>query len=130
MGATAPTEARRLEHNWPSRLARFLASDRQKAFAFYSELFGWQSADADIGDMGTYQLFSSGGQAMGGMVTRAPVVPAPFWLSYFNVGDVDAAARRVKAAGGQRDRGCTSESEDPRHQNGSTAWHPDCLRAH
>jgi uncharacterized protein len=38
---------------------------------------------------------------MGGMVTRAPVVPAPFWLYYFNVGDVDAAARRVKAAGGQ-----------------------------
>jgi uncharacterized protein len=78
-----------------------LASDWQKAFAFYSELFGWKSADADIGEMGTYQLFSSGGQAMGGMVTRAPVVPAPFWLYYFNVGDVDAAARRVKAAGGQ-----------------------------
>ena len=78
-----------------------LASDWQKAFAFYSELFGWQSADADIGEMGTYQLFSSGGQALGGMVTKAPVVPAPFWLYYFNVGDVDAAARRVKAAGGQ-----------------------------
>jgi predicted enzyme related to lactoylglutathione lyase len=31
-----------------------LASDWQKAFAFYSELFGWQSTDADIGEMGTY----------------------------------------------------------------------------
>jgi uncharacterized protein len=28
-----------------------LASDWQNAFAFYSELFGWQSADADIGEM-------------------------------------------------------------------------------
>jgi uncharacterized protein len=78
-----------------------LAIDWQKAFAFYSELFGWQSANADIGEMGTYQLFCSGGQAMGGMVTKAPVVPAPFWLYYFNVDDIDAAARRVKAAGGQ-----------------------------
>ena len=78
-----------------------LASDGQRAFAFYSEVFGWQSADAGIGEMGTYQLFSSGGEAMGGMVTKAPVVPAPFWLYYFNVDDIDAAARRVKAAGGQ-----------------------------
>ncbi len=78
-----------------------LATDWQKAFAFYSELFGWQRADTEIGEMGTYQLFSSGGQAMGGMVTKAPVVPAPFWLYYFNVSDVDAVAQRVTAAGGQ-----------------------------
>ena len=78
-----------------------LATDWQTAFAFYSELFGWQQADADLGEMGTYQLFSSGGQAIGGMVTRAPVVSAPFWLYYFDVGDVDAAARRVETAGGQ-----------------------------
>ena len=28
-------------------------------------------------------------------------MPVPFWLYYFNVGDIDAAAQRVKAGGGQ-----------------------------
>jgi hypothetical protein len=28
-------------------------------------------------------------------------VPIPFWLYYFNIGDIDAAAKRVKAGGGQ-----------------------------
>jgi predicted enzyme related to lactoylglutathione lyase len=59
MGTTAPTEASRLGHNWPSRLARIeLSSDWQTAFAFYSELFGWQSAD--IGEMGTYPTLRFG----------------------------------------------------------------------
>ena len=43
------------------------AADWQKAFAFYSELFGWQKAEAmDMGAMGTYQIFSVGGQPVGG----------------------------------------------------------------
>jgi len=78
-----------------------LAADVEKAFAFYRELFGWQKAHADTGAMGTYQLFSAGGQTVGGMFTKPPTVPVPFWLYYFNVGDVDAAAERVKAGGGR-----------------------------
>ena len=27
-------------------------------------------------------------------------MPAPYWLYYFNVGDIDVAMRRVKAGGG------------------------------
>ena len=30
-----------------------------------------------------------------------PTLPLPFWLYYFNVGDVEAAAKRVEAGGGQ-----------------------------
>jgi hypothetical protein len=78
-----------------------LAADWEKAFAFYGELFGWQKADADIGPVGTYQLFSAGGQTIGGMFTKPPMVPVPFWLYYFSIGDIDAAAERVKAGGGQ-----------------------------
>jgi predicted enzyme related to lactoylglutathione lyase len=78
-----------------------LAADWEKALAFYGELFGWQKADADIGEMGTYQLFSVGGQTIGGMLTKPPMTPPPFWLYYFNIGDIDAAAQRVKAGGGQ-----------------------------
>jgi len=70
-------------------------------FAFYTELFGWQKADAEVGSMGTYQLFSAAGQTIGGMSNKPPTVPMPFWLYYFNVGDIDAAAERVKAGGGK-----------------------------
>jgi len=90
----------------PGKLGRvgwheLLAADWEKAFAFYSELFDWQKADADIVPMGTYQLFSAGGQTIGGMCTKPPTVPVPFWLFYFNIGDIDAAAERVRAGGGQ-----------------------------
>ncbi len=78
-----------------------LADDWEKAWAFYGELFGWQKADADIGVAGTYQLFSAGGQTIGGMFTKPAMVPVPFWLYYFNVGDIDLAMKRVKAGGGQ-----------------------------
>jgi len=64
------------------------AVDWQEAFAFYGELFGWQKVDADFG-------------GIGGMVTKPPAAPLPFWLYYFNVGDLDAAAQRVKAGGGK-----------------------------
>ncbi|HLN37131.1 MAG TPA: VOC family protein [Xanthobacteraceae bacterium] len=77
------------------------AVDWEKAFAFYGELFGWQKVDADFGGIGTYLLFSAGGQTVGGMSTKPPTVPMPFWLYYFNVGDLDAAAERVKAGGGK-----------------------------
>jgi uncharacterized protein len=73
----------------------------EEAFAFYGDLFGWQKADAEVGKMGTYQLFSAAGQTIGGMSTKPPTAPMPFWLYYFNVGDVDAAAERVKAGGGK-----------------------------
>ncbi len=78
-----------------------IATDWETAWAFYAELFGWQKADADISEAGTYQLFSAGGQVIGGMVTKPPTIPAPFWLHYFNIGDIDAAAQRVKAGGGE-----------------------------
>ena len=78
-----------------------LAADWEKAFAFYGELFGWQKAEADIGAAGTYQLFSVGGQTIGGMFTKPAMEPVPFWLYYFNVGDIDVAMKRVKAGRGQ-----------------------------
>jgi uncharacterized protein len=77
------------------------AADCQKALAFYRELFDWQKAGTDIDVRETYQLFSAGGQMIGGMFTKPAMVPTPFWLFYFTTVDVDAAAQRVHAAGGQ-----------------------------
>jgi uncharacterized protein len=46
-------------------------------------------------------VFSTGGQPIGGMFTKPADMPIPFWLYYFNVGDIDAAVERVTAGGGQ-----------------------------
>jgi predicted enzyme related to lactoylglutathione lyase len=77
-----------------------VAADWETAWAFYAELFGWQKAEADVSE-GAYLLFAAGGQTIGGMFTKPPTIAAPFWLYYFNVGDIDAAAQRVKAGGGK-----------------------------
>lgn len=76
-----------------------LAEDCGKSFAFYSQIFGWQKASGEMGDI--YQPFSAGGLTIGSIFTRHPTDPPPFWLLYFNVEDLDAAADRVIAGGGQ-----------------------------
>lgn len=78
------------------------AADGPKAFAWYSEQFGWVGAgEVDMGPMGVYQLFSNGGPAVGGMMTRMPETPVPFWTFYFYVNGLDAAVDRASAAGGR-----------------------------
>ena len=78
-----------------------LAVDWEKALEFYGTLFGWTKADAmDMSGMGIYQLFSVGGQTIGGMFNKPPAVQRPFWLYYFNVEDIDTAVERVTAGGG------------------------------
>jgi predicted enzyme related to lactoylglutathione lyase len=78
-----------------------LASDVEKAWTFYGDLFGWQEADADIPAAGIYRLFSAGGETIGGMCAKPATAPVPFWLYYFNVGDIDLAVKRVRAGGGR-----------------------------
>ena len=77
------------------------AADWEKAWPFYGELFGWKKEHAETGSVGTYQLFSAGGQTIGAMFTKPPTVPVPFWLYYFNIDDIDLAMKRVKAGGGE-----------------------------
>ncbi len=78
-----------------------LAADWKQAFVFYNELFGWRKVDAESGSTDKYQLFATGGQTIGGMFTKRAQEPVPFWLYYFNVGDLDAATARVTNGGGQ-----------------------------
>jgi uncharacterized protein len=77
------------------------AGNWEQAFAFYRAAFDWQKADTDYGPMGAYQMFSTGGQTIGGMFTKPPEASVPFWLYYFDIGDIDAAAGRVRTGGGQ-----------------------------
>ena len=78
------------------------AGDRESAFAFYSGLFGWTKTEAmDMGPMGIYQMFATGGPPAGGMMTKRPEMAWAAWLFYFNVDAIDAAAARVTAGGGK-----------------------------
>jgi uncharacterized protein len=77
-----------------------LAANGDKAFAFYSELFGWQTAGIEKAAEGTYQLIATGEQTLGGIFTKPAPVTRPFWLFYFSVDNIDAAVERVKAGGG------------------------------
>jgi uncharacterized protein len=89
--------------NVPGRVGwhELLAADCETAFAFYSALLGWRKGDRHEGFMGVYQHLRVGPQTIGGMFAKPPTLPHPFWLYYFNVGEIDAAARRVEAAGGR-----------------------------
>ncbi|HUI20259.1 MAG TPA: VOC family protein [Methylocella sp.] len=78
------------------------AGDGESAFAFYSGLFGWTKGEAiQMGEMGVYQVFKIDDTQAGGMMTKMPQTPQPFWLYYFNVDAIDAAAARVRDGGGQ-----------------------------
>lgn len=79
------------------------AADGTAACKWYAEQFGWkQVREMDMGAMGFYRLFSTGGDLPeGGMMTKMPDTPQPFWTFYFNVDGLDAAVERVIAAGGK-----------------------------
>jgi uncharacterized protein len=92
-----------LEAAKPGRVGwhELLAADWEKAFAFYGEIFGWQKPHTEISAKEHYHPFSACGLTIGGMFTRHPSDPPPFWLLYFNVEDIQAAEERVKVAGGE-----------------------------
>ncbi|MCP1468787.1 hypothetical protein J3E64_000454 [Sphingobium sp. OAS761] len=74
--------------------------------AFYTGQFGWTTGQAmDMGAMGSYQLVSQTGGSdfqdmTGGVMPLPKEMPAPLWLFYFVVGDIDAAVTRVRDGGG------------------------------
>lgn len=77
------------------------AADGAKATAFYMRQFGWgKSGAVDMGPMGLYQLFTVGGQDLGGIMTDAQF-PRPAWLVYFRVDGIEQAAVRIAQAGGR-----------------------------
>ena len=79
------------------------AGNGTAAFDWYADLFVWtQVRDMDMGPMGVYRIFATGGaDGVGGMMTKMPEAPQPFWAYYFNVDALDAALERVKAGGGK-----------------------------
>jgi uncharacterized protein len=88
----------------PGRIGwhELLTTDWESGYDFYNALFGWQKADVlPVDEIGIYQVFATGGQPVGGMFNKPAVIPATFWLYYFNVADFDAAVGRITTQGGQ-----------------------------
>ena len=78
-----------------------MSTDPVGALRFYSGLLGWEkSGSVDMGEMGTYQLFSHDGTDIGGMMGLGNS-PVPAWLPYFGVEGVTAAIGRIEAGGGR-----------------------------
>lgn len=80
-----------------------MTSDHKKAFAFYSEIFGWQAGEAmDMGPAGIYQLYGLDPEMpYGGMMDKPEEVPMSAWVYYIRIDDLDAAIARAEKAGGK-----------------------------
>lgn len=71
-----------------------MTSDYQKAFDFYSSLFGWnRTTSMDMGGGHMYQLYGQGEAQYGGIYNKMPGMESipPFWLIYIHVDDVGKA---------------------------------------
>jgi hypothetical protein len=74
-----------------------MSSDPEAGLAFYAEQFGWTKGDTmDMGEMGTYQIFGSGGQDLGGMMGLGNS-PVSAWLPYFGSTGIDQSIERIIA---------------------------------
>jgi predicted enzyme related to lactoylglutathione lyase len=80
-----------------------VTTDYRDAFAFYRELFGWESTGQfDLGALGVYYLYGRNGVSLGGMFNRDTAPAAPVgWLPHARVADARIAAERVRARGGR-----------------------------
>lgn len=92
----APSEGRFSWHE-------LATSDRDAAWSFYSELFGWEKTEAfDMGEGNLYQMYGRpGGIPLGGIFNKPPEMPASFWLFYTMVEDVNAVTDAVRGGGGK-----------------------------
>ncbi|MFF5172698.1 VOC family protein [Micromonospora sp. NPDC000089] len=75
--------------------------DLEGAKRFYPELFGWTGAVAPQAEATGYTTFRKDGRAVAGAGPPAVADQVPIWSTYVAVDDVDLAATRVEAAGGQ-----------------------------
>ncbi len=75
--------------------------DVEGAKSFYAEVFGWTSADMDMGESGTYTMFKRSGDVdVAGAYPSAEGQGPPHWLVYVGCDDVDATTSRAAELGG------------------------------
>jgi uncharacterized protein len=77
--------------------------DTTKAKQFYSDLFGWDFKDMDMGGGMIYSTFKPD-SGPGGGVFSMPGMPT-FWLAYVGVQDINAATEKAKSLGAKIHKG-------------------------
>lgn len=80
-----------------------ITPDQAAASSFYGSLFDWTLAEVPVGQDGQHYLTAAveGDQVAGIMAQMPELAGHPtFWVVYLAVGDVDATAAGVPAAGG------------------------------
>ena len=88
--------------------------DVEAAKAFYRELFGWTFSDGP-GPGGVYAIAKLDGADVAGIVEATDdQLGSAVWNTYVAVADLDAAATRIKAAGGRLLSGPTDVGQDGR----------------
>lgn len=77
-----------------------MTTDIEGAKAFYTGLFGWGWEGMPMGDGQTYWMCKGAGRPFGGLMGLEGS-PVPCWMSYLQVADVDAGAKRAVELGGR-----------------------------
>lgn len=88
------------EHGTPSWVD-VASADVDATVSFYEQLFGWEGSEpGDPEETGGYRMLTQDGKAVAGAMSLQDPGQPPSWTTYISVDDADAAAERVKAAGG------------------------------
>ena len=80
-----------------------ITTDQKASGDFFSELFGWERQEVDIGPQGVYTLFQEDGNDVAGMMNPATDYSRSrpsFWSGYIEVDDVDTYAAKIVELGG------------------------------
>ena len=78
-----------------------MTTNVEAAKGFYGELFNWRFEDSGMPDV-QYWLVKQGETSLAGLMALPAEAPAvTYWSSYVSVPDVDAAAAKATALGGQ-----------------------------
>ena len=87
-----------------------MTTDVKAAEKFYADVVGWQISDSGLTHQ-AYSILKSRDIMVGGMMTipedAAKMGAKPAWMGHIYVDDVDAYAKKIKAAGGSIYRDAT-----------------------
>lgn len=99
-----PSQAFKAETGGHCAWNELATPDSSAALRFYTEQFGWTLGETmPMGDLGDYQMFEHGGEAIGGVMTAADA--PPMWRYYFRVPSLKDAVARIEQAGGSVNHG-------------------------
>lgn len=77
-----------------------VTADVATAAAFYGEVLGWGTQEMDMGEMGTYTVFTLDGEGIGGAMPPPMEGMPPHWSVYVAVDDAAVCVAAAEAAGG------------------------------